>query len=51
MAKTNNDLTLEGHTNGDADGFGPFRGAFIAFGIEIAAAVAYGLLLHFGVWR
>lgn len=51
MAKTKNNHTIQGHVNGDADGLGPFRGAFVAFGLEVAMAVAYGVLLHFGVWR
>lgn len=50
MSKSKNDLTLTGHRNGDEDGLGPFRGAFVCFGIEVAAAVVFGLVL-FAVWK
>ncbi len=50
MAKTKTDLSLEGHHQGDADGLGPFRGAFVAFALEVAAAIAYGVVL-IGIWR
>jgi len=45
MAKTKNDLDLQAHQQGDADGFGMFRGAFVAFGVEVAVALIYGLIL------
>lgn len=45
MAKIKNDLDLAAHQQGDADGFGMFRGAFCAFGIEVAVALVYGLIL------
>lgn len=43
MAKTKTDL--ESHRQGDADGLGMFRGAFCAFGIEVAIAIIYGVFL------
>lgn len=45
MAKIKNDLNLAAHEQGDADGLGPFRGSFVAFGIEVAVALVYGLIL------
>lgn len=45
MAKIKNDLDIDAHQQGDADGFGLFRGAFVAFGVEVAVAIIYGLLL------
>lgn len=51
MAKTNNDLSLQAHEDGDADGLGCARGIWFFFLIEIAAAIAYGVVLHFGIWR
>lgn len=51
MAKTTEDLSFDAHQDGDADGLGCPRGIFALFGIEILAAIAYGLVLHFGIWR
>lgn len=51
MAKTISDLNMQGHEDGDADGLGCARGIWFFFGVEIAAAIAYGIVLHFGVWR
>ena len=50
MAKQAPDLSLEGHINGDADGFGVFRGIGYCLLIEGAALVgfAFGLWLY---WR
>lgn len=45
MAKIKNDLDIQAHEEGDADGFGMFRGAFVAFGVEVTVAIIYGLLL------
>lgn len=45
MAKLKSGLDHIAHHEGDADGFGMFRGAFCAFGIEVAVAVIYGLVL------
>lgn len=45
MAKTKTDLDHTAHQQGDGDGLGMFRGAFCAFGIEVAVAVVYGLVL------
>lgn len=45
MAKTKADLSLEGHRQGDADGHGLLRGAFVAFSIEVGLALLYGVVL------
>lgn len=45
MAKIKTDTELDAHRNGDADGFGMFRGAFCAFGVEVALALIYGAFL------
>lgn len=45
MAKTKSDLSVQAHQQGDADGLGAVRGSFVAFGIEIGLAVAYGVVL------
>lgn len=45
MAKIKNDLDFVAHQEGDADGFGMFRGAFVAFGVEIVLALIYGAIL------
>lgn len=52
MAKPQIDYEMTGgHVNGDEDGLGAARGIASFFVIEILAAVAYGIALHFGVWR
>lgn len=51
MAKNTADLSFDGHTSGDSDGLGAARGIRAAILIELACAVAYGVLLHFGIWR
>lgn len=52
MAKPQIDYEITGgHIDGDEDGLGCPRGIASFFLIEILAAVAYGLVLHFGIWR
>lgn len=46
MAKQASDLTIEGHTNGDADGFGAVRGIRNCILLELGALVVFG----FGLW-
>lgn len=45
MAKTKSDLSVQAHQEGDADGLGAFRAAFVGLSIEIGLAVAYGVVL------
>jgi len=50
MPKPDNDLGIQGHLNGDADGLGPFRGIASSLVFEGIGLAAFAVFLFF-FWR